>query len=386
VSAGAADHDPVREETPTTYYEERVRIPGQGEPPERCRGLSPVGFCEAGHTILGRSSCGTRYCPDHWRDWIEEAVVNLVARLGAYREAVDGAEKRLSHVVASPPQDRRYSVRQLWESRSEAYEALQDAAVRGGVTVTHPYRTNERGNLVYETAREAGDVEEGTGRWRFLRETADDWEELSGYVEASPHYHALAAGPEIASEAAPEEWIVERVRTLSRWHRNDIESYRDMVRVAYYVLTHGGVQEGRQSVTYFGDVHPGAFDPADELTATAWARIQEMAEEAVKGAEEDRTGVGPEECPREECEAVVKSLAYLDEYLDDPEWSQKVRSQRGGYTRWLRLIGAREWKAGMTDRPPPGARVDADRMLEWLEQRGRTVTPEPSQAGLGGFA
>ncbi|MFC7078291.1 hypothetical protein, partial [Haloarcula halophila] len=146
----SAERENIRPEPPTTYYDGAVKLPGYGESPDRCRPLTPVGFCEEGHTILGRSSCGTRYCPDHWRDWNEEAVINAVARLAAYRHAVDGAEKRLSHIVASPPQDRRYSKRAMWETRSEAYEVLKDAGVRGGMAVTHPYRTNERGDTLFE--------------------------------------------------------------------------------------------------------------------------------------------------------------------------------------------------------------------------------------------
>ncbi|MFB6294832.1 MAG: hypothetical protein ABEI97_03665 [Candidatus Nanohaloarchaea archaeon] len=173
VSAGATDHDPVGQGDPTTYYEDLVRVPGFDTAPERCRDYTPVGFCDHGHTILGRSSCGTRRCPDHWRDWCEDAVIEIVARLAAYRHAVDGAEKPASHVMASPPQDRRYSAQEMWDTRSEAYDALRAAGVNGGPVVTHPYRTNERGNALYSTAQESGQVEEDTGRWAFLRDVAE---------------------------------------------------------------------------------------------------------------------------------------------------------------------------------------------------------------------
>jgi hypothetical protein len=332
---------------------------------------------------LGRSSCETRYCPDHWRDWCEDAVVAGVARLAAYREAVDGAEEAMAHAVASPPQDRRYSVDQLWETRSEAYDALEAAGAPGGVQVTHPYRTNERGDLLYETASENGDVDDRTGRWAFLRDLADGWEEFAEYVEASPHYHALVPTNYLDGEAVPDGWVVRNMRKLGRFHRGDIESYREMVAPLYYVLTHGGVQRGRDTRTYFGAVHPASFDPAEELTATAWDKIQRMAEKAVKG-EDDGGAVGPKECPREECEALVKSLAYLEDYLENEEWVSNLRNQRDGRERWLRLRGVLLWTKNMTDRPPPRSRRDREAMLEWLEERGRATTPEPSQVSLGG--
>jgi hypothetical protein len=212
--AVSEDHARIRSGKPKTFYDGVVRIPGFGDAPERCRALKPVGFCDHGHTVLGRSSCGTRYCPDHWRDWNEDHVISAVSRLAAYRQSREGAERRLVHAVASPPQDRRYSAGSLWRTRSEAYEAFEAAGVRGGATVTHPYRTNERGESLFATAAREGDLEEGTGRWRFLRETADDWDDLGRYIEASPHYHSLAAARDVDGEAAPDGWVVKNIRSL----------------------------------------------------------------------------------------------------------------------------------------------------------------------------
>jgi len=391
MSATVTDHGQVRDEAPTTYYEDLVRLPGYREPPNRCRGLTPVGFCEDGHTVLGRSSCGTRYCPDHWRDWCEDAVVSMVARLAAYRHAVDGAEKRLSHVVASPPQDKRYSARAMWETRSEAYEALKAAGVDGGVSVTHPYRTNERGDTLFETARDAGELDEDTGRWEFLRELADGWDELAEYVEASPHYHSLAAGQDIDGSRAPEGWVVERIRTLKPFYFRDSEAYRAMVAPAYYVLTHAADQQGRQTVTYFGDVHPASFDPEEELTAAVWSRIQIEAEKAVKEnpalEEIEAEGSGHatgQECPCEECEAAVVELVYLPEYLEDEDWVAKVQEGRDGRERYNRLLGVLLWWEGRCDTPPPSVASREHKFREWLAERGSVLTPDPRQVQLPG--
>jgi len=375
MSADGSDHGALRPEPPKTYYEGVVRVPGYGDAPNRCRPVKPVGVCDHGHTVLGRSSCGTRYCPDHWRDWCEDAVVNMVAQLAAYRYAQDmGAEKRLSHVVASPPQDRRYSARQMWETRSEAYEALQAAGVRGGVTVTHPYRTNERGDMLYETARDAGDLEDGVGKWRFLRESADSFEDLSRYVEAEPHYHALAAAEDVEGDAAPEGWIVKRIRTFDAFHPRDSKAYEDMAATAYYVLTHAADQEGRATTTYFGEVH--SFTPSEELTAAMWDRIQKEAEKAVKeygaekGDEEGGERAGPETCPRDGCEAAVWDVYYLVEHLEDEEWCESVRARENGAARLQRLRGVLLWWEGTTDTPPPRARSDRVQMRDWLHKIG----------------
>jgi hypothetical protein len=382
-SAGPVDHGTLQADTPKTYYETVVRTPGFGDAPERCRPMKPVGFCEHGHPVLGRSSCGVRYCPDHWRDWIEGAVISMVARLAAYREVCE--DKRLSHVVASPPQDRRYSQDRLWATRSDAYDALEAAGVRGGATVTHPYRTNDRADNLYETAKEQGDLPESTGKWRFLREIADDWDDMAGYVEAEPHYHALAAAEDVDGEAAPPGWVVKRIRSFKPFYYQDTEAYRDMAATAYYVLTHTAVQKGRQSTTYFGDVHPAGFKPEEELTAAKWDRIQLEAEKAVKterGEHEEDTGAAPEECPHDECEAEVVGLYLLPDYLADDEWVASLRARQGGRKRWMQLQGLMAWCDSRTDRPPPGALTHEGRLLEWLEDKGKVLTPAPQSVSL----
>lgn len=386
-TAPATDHEAIRPEPPKTYYDGVIDLPGFNKAPQRCRPYSPVGFCEGGHTILGRSSCGVRYCPDHWRDWTENATIAIVARLAAYRHVKEGAEKRVSHVVASPPQDRRYSVDRLWATRSEAYEALEAAGCRGGVTVTHAHRTNDRGNALYETAVEHGAIEEDYGRWRFLRETADDMDDLGRYVEAAPHYHVMAPGEDIDGEAVPDGWIVKRIRSFGQFHYWDTESYRDMARSVYYVLTHGAVQQGRAMTTYFGEVHPSTFNPEEELTAAVWRRIQMEAEKAVKEHPDDdgSGGIGGGsiiECPNEDCEEAAIDIQHIREYLDDDDWVSSLLVKRDGRKRWLRLRGLLIWYEEGGDRPPPSVRTKERRMLEWLEAQGATIAPEPVQSGL----
>lgn len=390
MSAGTDDHaGAVPAGVPTTFYEGVVRVPGFDDAPDRCRPLKPVGFCSEGHPILGRSSCGTRGCPDHWRNWCREAVVSIVARLAAYRHVQEGAGKRLSHVVASPPQERRYSERELYETRSEAYDALEAAGVRGGAVVTHPYRTNERGDMLYETATTAGDLDEDTGRWRFLRELSDGWEELGEYVEAAPHYHALAAAEDVDGEAAPEGWVVKRVRSFDRFHIWDTESYRDMVATAYYVLTHAAVTDDRQTTTYFGAIHPASFDPEEELTAASWDRIQREAEAAVHGGDFlEPEGGERAECPHDGCEGGVFPLSSLWERMNDEEfeeWRRRVRRGTGGRRRWEQLKGLQLWLLEGGDSPPPVVRSSRSRLLRWLREQGQLVTPAPQQVGLNEF-
>jgi hypothetical protein len=396
MSAPAADTATAGHQPPErAYYEETVKLPGFGPAPNRCRPHKPVGVCEHGHPILGRSSCETRGCPDHFRDWIEKGVIRMVARLAAYRYAQEGDGKRLVHAVASAPSDRRYSARAFWEARSEAYEAAEAAGVRGGAAVAHPYRTSDLGDDLFRTAVEEGEVEEDRGKWSFLRELAgDDWGEMREFIEPGPHVHILGAARDVDGDAAPEGWVVKNIDSLDRFHIHDLDSYRDMARRAYYVLTHGAHQEGRQTTTYFGSVHPQGFDPEEELTVTAWSKIQEMAEKAVKVKRGERgddavtappDDRGPEECPREECDGDVFDLVGFEERMTDGgDWKGHVLSQPNGRKRWLRLRGLLVFWFEGGDRPPPGVEVSQARYLEWLEDVGRRHTPEPTQSSLGG--
>jgi hypothetical protein len=245
--------------------------------------------------------------------------------------------------------------------------------------VTHPYRTTEEADWLYQEATERGDVPEEYGKWRFLREHVDDWGGLEGLVESSPHYHLLAAAEDIEPDDAPDGWVVERVRSFDRFHRWDTEAYRDMARTAYYTLTHGAVTKNRATVTYFGELHPSRFDPEEELASAALLRVRDEAE-AVGGP--PREEIVEEGCPREGCEAEVLDVLFLREFLGDEEAVQNVRGRQGGYTRWLRLRGLLAYTEGRTDNPPPAVSGSEGRMLDWLEERGRNLTPEPSQVGL----
>lgn len=345
-----------------TFYEGTVQIPGYGKRPDRCRDYTPVGFCEDGHVHLGQSSCQTRFCPSHWRDWTERAVVKIVERLAAYRQVQPmGSQKRLSHVVVSPPQDDRYSARAMYKTRTDAYDALRDAGVRGGSIVTHPFRVNEDGKHLCRTLRQQGEFEENTGDWRILREVTDGFDELEEYITAEPHYHCLAAAEDIDSAAAPDDWIVERIRTFSAFHPRDSEAYEDMARTAYYLLTHGAVGSYLNgdselvtgtTTTYFGEVHPNAFNPSEELTTALWDRIQREAEAAVGvSVEDEKDGDGGQaECPRDDCEALLRPLEDLDSYLSD------VRQYEGwfrslDFEQQCEIWGLWTW---LGDTPPPG--------------------------------
>lgn len=383
-----------------TYYESAVRIPGVGSAPNRCRGYTPVGFCEAGHVQLGRSSCDTRYCPDHWRGWVRDGTEGAVARLAGFRQAAEGWGKRLLHIVASPEAD-RVSTDRFWSLMGDAQDVVEEAGARGGLEIAHPYRTSDRADMLFETAVEEGDWEREWGRWSFLRDLAGgDWETWETLTEAGPHFHFLVACRDFDPEAIREGWVVKNVRSFSRFEKRDLESYEDMARAAYYLRTHAAVPKGdetqgtndddepvqdRASVRWFGEVHPNGFKPTEELGSVEWHYIQERAAEAVgKPIEEVEDGEGEEEreCSAEECEAMVHSIEELSTATANADWMRSIPPKRRH-----RLRAAEMWLFEETVKPPPAVRSSRGKLREWLLETGRMYFgPQVSrQTGLSTF-
>ena len=365
------------------YYGATVRIPGVGDAPNRCRGLSPVGFCEDGHVALGRSSCDTRYCPDHYLGWVRDGTVGAVERLAAFREAAEGWGKRLLHLVASPTED-RVSTERFWSLRSDAQDVVQAAGARGGYCIAHPYRTSDAADELFRTAVQEGTLDEDTGRWTFLRRLAGgDWSRWEGLVEAGPHYHFLAACEDFDPEAVPDGWVVKNVRSFSRFERQDRESYEDMARATWYLRTHGAAEEFRQTATWFGEMHPASFDPGEELTATAWDRIQREAAEAVGVPIEemrDRDGDGERTCEIEDCEAVLHDIEDLQTFIADASWMRSIPPKRRHRIRAVEI-----WVFEETVIPPPAVRSSEERTREWLLETGRQYLSQSKQTGLKAF-
>jgi len=394
VTAAGGDHDPLTPEPRYSYYEGVVKIPGYGKQPNRCLPFRPVGFCDdSGHVHLGQSDCETRRCPEHYGSWIKKAVTRAVERIAAYRAAQpDGPERRLLHVVASPDdQDRRWNADELWNARSEAQDAVRAVGVRGGVCIPHPYRAADGAKQAFRDACDdpAGDWERSDGLWRYLRETSPDWSDLETKIEAGPHYHFLAAAEDFDAEAILNGWVVKNVRSFSRFHSQDSEAYEDMVAGMWYLLTHAATEPNRQTVSYFGDVHPATFRPEEELTAAEWDRVK-METANATGFEEEQDGVlEGMECRRDGCDGEIVPIERLNEWLAKGAWVAELEPKQR-----RRLKGAFAF-SNTADRPPPGAQADKERLLEWIEEVGerrpmpfdpnRSTVTRSQQVGLGGW-
>jgi hypothetical protein len=255
------------------------------------------------------------------------------------------------------------------------------------VCIPHPYRADENGKQAFgDACRDpASEWSKSDGIWRYLRETSDEWEDLEARIESGPHYHIFGACEDFDPDAIPDGWVIKNVRSFSRFHRHDTDSYEDMIAAGFYLLSHAPVTTGRQSVTYFGELSPALFRPEQELTRAAIDGIDQEVKAAIGVADGDDGEIEGMECPRDGCGGEIVPIERAEDWLAKDDWivsisAEQCRRLRGAYAM-----------VELGDRPPPHIARDREALLDWLGCRvndrpmpvplGRP-DPEPKQVGL----
>lgn len=411
IEAYESDGSPIAE-----YLSEIVRLPGYHGPGAGCdNSLKPTGFCEAGHVQLGAAApCSNRGCPHHWPRWRREAARSMVERLAAARYlAGTGADRRLVHLVTSPPQGKRWTTRLFWNQRSTAYEKAEEVGARGAYCVPHAYRPSDAGDELWRWIGGPAKALAGTvrrGKWRAFREFAgDDWVAMKPLVEVAPHFHQVALAEDVDGEAAKEieeatGWNVENIRSLAPFYVDESEvppmellddggrivrsksevvrqGYEAMARLVFYLLEHGAVQPEigdlprRNTVTSWGVVN--STDTEEDLPGEVWKEIQRRVDEALPGRpgrDEEEGGAGGRACWRDGCEEPVFRLRRLFDRMNDLDhsWWDGL-----DFDQQCELLGVSEW---MGQKPPPGGSLQPrsppgvatrDEWIDWLQRRGR---------------
>ena len=414
--AGSAD---------TEYISDFVRLPGQWESREECEEVQPLGFCQDGDPQLGtKRQCGSRKCPMHWNQWRKSAVKAIVKRLAAYRATQEGKGRRLLHTVAAPDPEQRWTIQRFWKTRKKVYELFQEHGGRGGTAIPHGFRPTDEAKGIFGSAVDNG-FDREKGIWRFLRGFSEDWKDLRNYLDVSPHVHGMVAWEDLdgdkLEDELPEGWVIHNVRSLSSFFLDESEvpayyqlddnmkiertkqevvreGYEDMIRLGMYLLSHSAVQipagEGidrKQTVTYFGDVHPNSFDPSEELGEEDLAKIEHTVDALVGNGdvaleeEQDDTMAPGDVCQCEDCEQPVYGLEKLADYMARPEWVNGLEPEQRCQMVGLKVYLGDSPSPGTGGKgagPPPGgfnrSAASADPGLtgragfrEWLRQLGR---------------
>lgn len=213
------------------------RLPGRGEQTnDRCgEWVRPLGCPNhAQMTLEGEHhdrfvvprSCHNPDCPVCYESWASRQAGNtsdrLIQAVGLY---VKNGYKigRIDHVVFSPPQG---LAKQLIRTsggfkhlRSVANEVMKKAGAVGGAVVFHPFRQNDPRELNFNP-------------------------DLPEYVwYESPHFHAMVCGYLMKSNEFYE---------ATGWTYKKMGKRATIKGTVKYTLTHCGIAEGFQAVSYFG--------------------------------------------------------------------------------------------------------------------------------------
>lgn len=334
----------------SVYADSSLTIPGQSEPPGDCGEWAPREFCKScGKHTLGPHRCQRRVCEDCWLTWRGNRAAAITERLAGARRAADGADKRLSHCVASPEAGEITTLVEWEQAKSEAYDLAKEKGIDGGVLIPHGWRVKEEVKAAFRELQDA-DLVRG-GIWKWIREHDRDWRSMTYW---SPHFHILGLGADIG-ESDPENddgWVFSRIDSFDRFELTDAETYEPMFAASAYLLSHGSfeTESGKQMVRWFGGLANNQFS-LDELEDWEEKVIKRKVAEVTGVLDEDGDGPAPEkECEEEDCEGTLASIFEAGGALMSKRWCEDI-----GAERQRELQAAFEWAIGER-RPPPGLR------------------------------
>lgn len=242
-----------------TLYENKsiFHLPGQGEQtndrcgqwvhPLRCPNHTQATLEGKVHdNFVATHSCHKPDCPVCYESWAsrqaETTADKLIQSVGLWKKA--GLKLgRIDHVVFSPPQE---LAKELIRTKggyqtlkSTAIEMFKKAGMVGGAFDFHPFRQNDSREPNFNP-----DIPEGA------------WYE-------SPHFHVVGCGYLMRSDNFYE---------LTKWAYKKMSRRETVKGTIKYTLTHCGISEGFQAITYFG-----IFSNNKVIIEKEW-----MAEEPIK--------------------------------------------------------------------------------------------------------
>lgn len=342
---------PVEMDDVRFYADSSLTIPGKSEPPSECGEWGYREFCdECGEPFAAPHRCQQRKCPDCWLTWAGNDAASITARLSAARRVADGAESRLVHCTASPPDGSITSLVDYWSGFGDAYDLAQQKGIDGGVVLAHGWRVKPKVKREYRRKTDAEEITEG-GLWKWIRENERSWRAQTYW---SPHYHILGLSADVGADHPDEQngWVFRRLSSDSWFEFTDPDSYEAAFRMAMYVLSHVGFEADsqKQVVRWFGSLSYNQFAGVDALEDWERSVLRRNVEE-VTGRDPggDGAAVEPErDCKDQDCGGTLESIWHARRYLQDHEWCSKI-----GREQERRLLLAYDWACGEVV-PPPG--------------------------------
>jgi hypothetical protein len=347
------------------YADSSVTLPGKGDRGKNCGQWYPQEFCDScGEPQFGESRCLQRSCPECWRAWRKQRAVSSTEQIQKAREAADsGIQKRAVHVVASPLEGEITTLRDIDKGFRKAYEKAKDAGIHGGVAIFHGFRVTDEAKQQWAIETDSGD--NGPKLWQWVREHNTHWRELTYW---SPHYHIIGLAPEVEPDES-DDWIIERIRTLDRYKRSNIENYRDIARTVMYVISHTTFESNtsKDSIRWYGSLSTAKFSADENISSGVIDLIERKAAEAVERPTEENAEADNEST--RECDVCgstgFSSIFEAGGALMDKQWCERI-----GREQERRLNTAFEWAIGEIEPPPrlknPTSEEDAREAFEHL--------------------
>lgn len=220
-------------------------LPGQGEPYPTC-GDPILYICpKCGTWKEASKNCRRATCPKCYHTWCWIQAKRTVLRLKRGREIFKrelGRAWRIVHFMISVPRGEWDRFDDHYPSaKRKAYKLLKKAGIKGGAMIPHPWR--------WKCASCGGDM---AGSWTVNEETGKPEQKNKYCVKCGserakrvkgPHWHIIGYG-----------WtrLTKEIEKATGYVIKNIGLVNNPGGTVWYQLTHCGIREGRQVVTYFG--------------------------------------------------------------------------------------------------------------------------------------
>lgn len=217
------------------YFFDMWKLPSQGEPYDSCGEVRAKAWCPDElvykHDLL--DNCDRAECPICSEVWARKAGKRITERMWNYRRLLKRFVRntRLSHVTFSPPESEYRNYRSM---RRRLYQVMKRAGVRGACVIFHAYRFRDAmGNEV---------------AWKHCSlNPSAKWPVVNAIAVYSPHWHVISAG-----WLKPSDEIEDKTGWVYVKH-GDLHTRDDVFYCASYLVSHMGLNESMQSITYIGE-------------------------------------------------------------------------------------------------------------------------------------
>jgi hypothetical protein len=230
-------------------------IPGKGKKTkDHCNTVTGVNYCPNGHTVEPISyHCKNWNCPECFPWAASQAARRAADRLTGVQMAWSGIGKPqgpLNHIELSVPPE-LYEKFDLKKFKAKAIDYAKRIGISGGALIFHPFRIKDELKGPIREALKAL-LDDYPTHWKGVHKNVlglTNWRE---YIEFGPHFHFLGYFKlKERSDSFYEKtgWTYKNISYAKRKRPEDSDS---VYRIMRYLLTHHHVEQGKQSVTYFG--------------------------------------------------------------------------------------------------------------------------------------